>query len=83
MRLCLCRANAHGAPGGHGQRSLDSESIDVGPCGSDKVKADYLQCFFVLFCFQILKGPMAQNNKQTNKQTKNPHIPLLFIYPMS
>ena len=77
MRLCLCRANAHGAPGGQGQRSLDSESIDVGLCGSGKVKADHLQCFFVLFCFQILKGPMAQNNKQTNQKTS--HIPLIYL----
>ena len=82
MRLCLCRANAHGAPGGQGQRSLDSESIDVGLCGSDKVKADHLQCFFVLFCFQILKGPMVQNTKQTNKQ-KNLTYPSYLFNPMS
>ena len=46
MTLCLCRADAHGAPEGQGQRSLDSESIDVGLFGSDKVKGDYFEFFF-------------------------------------
>lgn len=64
-------------PEGQGQRSLDSESIDVGLCGSDKVKGDHLQCFFVLFRFQILKEPMAQKKKK--KLTYPSHL----SHPMS
>lgn len=75
MTLCLCRADVHGAPEGQGQRSLDSESIDVGLCGSDKVKGDHLQFFFF---FQILKEPMAQKTKQ-NKTKKTPHTPLIYL----
>lgn len=71
MTLCLCRADAHGAPEGQGQRSLDSESIDVGLCGFDKIKGDHFEFFF----FQILKKPMAQKAKTKIKN----HMPLSFM----
>lgn len=60
MTLCLCRADAHGAPEGQGQRSLDSESIDVGLCGFDKIKGDHFEFFF----FRFSKSLWLKKQKQ-------------------
>lgn len=64
MTLCLCRADAHGAPEGQGQRSLDSESIDVGLCGFDKDKGRPLWIFFFRFSKSLWL-------KKTNTKIKN------------
>ena len=71
MTLCLCRADAHGAPEGQGQRSLDSESIDVGLFGSDKVKGDYFEFFFS-------DSQRAYGSKKKPKN-KKPHTPLIYL----
>lgn len=73
MTLCLCRADVHGAPEGQGQRSLDSESIDVGLCGSDKVKGDHLQFFFFSDSQRAYgsKNKTKQNQKNTRMNGLN------------
>lgn len=71
MTLCLCRADAHGAPEGQGQRSLDSESIDVGLCGFDKIKGDHFEFFFS-------DSQKAYGSKSKNKN-KKPHAPLIYV----
>ena len=75
MTLCLCRADAHGAPEGQGQRSLDSESIDVGLFGSDKVKGDYFEFFFS-------DSQRAYGSKKKTKQQKTSY-PSHLSNPMS
>ena len=79
MTLCLCRADVHGAPEGQGQRSLDSESIDVGLCGSDKVKGDHLQFFFFFSDSQRAYG----SKNKTKQNQKNTSYPSHLSNPMS